>query len=83
MTGVYYRGSIAGMKLSVSIPEEDVAFIDQYASTYAAGSRSAALRHAIALLRSSELGEAYEQAWDEWSEDAETWESAVGDGLPR
>lgn len=79
----YYCGSIMGMKVSVSISEEDVAFVDEYASAHAAGSRSAVLRRAIALLRSSELGDAYERAWNEWSEDADAWESAVGDGLTR
>ena len=81
MIGSYYRGSIVGMKLSVRMSEEDVAFVDEYASTHAFGSRSAVLRRAVALLRSSELGEAYERAWDEWSEEADVWDIAVGDGL--
>lgn len=83
MNRAYYCGSIAGMKLSVSIPEDDVAFVDEYANTHAAGSRSAVLRRAIALLRSAELGDAYEHAWDEWSDHADAWETAVGDGLTR
>ncbi|UPK74946.1 ribbon-helix-helix domain-containing protein [Nocardioidaceae bacterium SCSIO 66511] len=71
------------MKLGISIPEEDVAFIDEYARKHETGSRSAVLRRALLLLRSSELADAYERASAEWSEDSETWESAVGDGLAR
>lgn len=71
------------MKLSVSLPEKDVEFLEEYARRQGAPSRSAALHHAIRLLRSSELGDSYEQAWREWydSGDDEAWESALADGL--
>ena len=71
------------MKLSVSLPEADVAFLDEYARRQGIESRSAALHRAVRLLRSSGLASAYEDAWDEWSqsEDAELWESASADGL--
>ena len=39
------------MKLSVSLPEEDVAALDAYARAAGLPSRSAALHHAIRLLR--------------------------------
>lgn len=68
------------MKLSVSLPEEDVAFVDAYAREQGAASRSAVIHAAVRLLRASELGADYAQAWDEWA-DGELWESAVGDGL--
>ncbi len=37
----------------------------------------------VRLLRSTELGEAYADAWSEWSETGEAgvWDVAVGDGL--
>lgn len=71
------------MKLSVSLPAEDVAYLDDLVSTAAADSRSAALHRAVTALRESRLEAAYEAAWQEWSEagDDQVWETAVGDGL--
>ena len=71
------------MKLSVSLPEEDVEFLDEYARTQGYRSRSAVLHRAVRLLRSTELGEAYAEAWSEWAEsgEAELWGSTTGDGL--
>ena len=53
------------MKLSVSLPEEDVEFLDEYARTQGYDSRSAVVHKAVRLLRASELGNAYADAWDE------------------
>lgn len=71
------------MKVSVSLPDADVEYLDAYARTQGLDSRSAALQKAVRLLRASELGAAYEDAWSDWreSEDAELWESAAADGL--
>jgi Arc/MetJ-type ribon-helix-helix transcriptional regulator len=71
------------MKVSVSLPDEDVEFLDAYAEAQGFASRSAALHKAVRLLRASELGPAYEKAWEEWSAggDAEAWGSTTGDGL--
>ena len=71
------------MKLSVSLPEEDVAFLDEYAANQGIGSRSAAVHRAVRLLRAAELGPAYEDAWSQWSEseDDELWDATAGDGL--
>jgi Arc/MetJ-type ribon-helix-helix transcriptional regulator len=72
------------MKVSVSIPEEDVAFLDEYASQRGLDSRSAALHRAIRLLRTAELSASYEAAFEEWSdEDVATWDGAVAEGLNR
>ena len=67
------------MKVSVSLPGEDV----QYARELGLESRSAALHKAVRLLRSAELGAAYESAWEQWAtdSDAELWESTVSDGI--
>lgn len=75
------QGSIGGMKLSVSLPAGDVEFLDEYAKL--AGSRSAALQEAVRLLRVHQLGESYEDAWNEWFESGEedVWSVAVADGL--
>jgi Arc/MetJ-type ribon-helix-helix transcriptional regulator len=71
------------VKLSVSLPSIDVDFLDSYAHQHGLGSRSAAVQEAIKLLRASELGDAYEEAWTEWetSGDAEAWEPTTTDGL--
>jgi Arc/MetJ-type ribon-helix-helix transcriptional regulator len=71
------------MKVSVSLPDEDVEFLDRYAASQGFSSRSAVLQRAVRLLRAAELGPAYEDAWREWeaSDDSELWESATGDGL--
>ena len=70
------------MKLSVSLPDEDVEFLDHYARTQGYESRSAVVHKAVRLLRASELGSDYADAWNEWSDgDAELWDPVVGDGL--
>jgi Arc/MetJ-type ribon-helix-helix transcriptional regulator len=71
------------MKLSVSLPDEDVEFLDQYARSQGYDSRSAVVHKAVRLLRASELGSDYADAWNEWSEsgNAETWDTVVGDGV--
>ena len=71
------------MKLSVSLPDEDVEFLDQYARNRGYESRSAVVHKAVRLLRAAELGDDYAGAWEEWSDssDGEAWEAVVGDGL--
>jgi Arc/MetJ-type ribon-helix-helix transcriptional regulator len=70
------------MKVSVSLPVDDVDFLDAYAREQGLDSRSAALHRAIRLLRTAELGATYEAAWDEWilEGDAAAWEPTAGDG---
>ena len=71
------------MKVSVSLPDDDVEYLDAYARDQGLDSRSAAVQKAVRLLRASELGAAYEDAWADWadSEDAEIWNAATADGL--
>ena len=71
------------MKVSVSLPDEDIEFLDTYARSVGARSRSAVIQRAVGLLRALELGPAYAQAWQEWEAggDSEVWESVSGDGL--
>jgi len=71
------------MKVSVSLPEEDIEFLDSYARAQGIESRSAAVHKAVGLLRATQLGDAYEDAWASWesSDDAPLWESAAADGL--
>ena len=73
------------MKLSVSVSDEDVEFLDAYAEDEGVPSRSAVVQKAIRLLRASKLGPAYEEAWAEWAagEDAELWDHTAADGLQK
>ena len=71
------------MKVSVSLPDEDVEFLDAYAQSQGFASRSAVVHKAVRLLRASELGPAYEDAWTEWSSsaDADLWATTTADGV--
>ena len=71
------------MKLSVSVPDDDVAFLDRYAASRRIESRSAAVQRAIRLLRASELDADYEQAWADWadSDEQDLWDATSTDGV--
>ncbi|MGH9166093.1 MAG: antitoxin [Acidimicrobiales bacterium] len=70
------------MKLSVSLSDQDVEFIDHYATKHRVESRSGVMQRAVSLLRTGELGSDYAAAWAEWElSDAGSWESTVADGL--
>ncbi|MDR0958885.1 MAG: ribbon-helix-helix domain-containing protein [Propionibacteriaceae bacterium] len=68
------------MKLSVSIPEADVAFIDSYSQSTGLPTRSAVIQEAVHALRDQSLADEYEAAWDEW-DDGPLWEIVLTDGL--
>lgn len=70
------------MKVSISLPDEDVEFLDTYAQREGFASRSAVLHKAVRLLRAAELGAAYEDAWSEWDAtgDGALWETTAADG---
>ncbi|MDA8329877.1 MAG: ribbon-helix-helix domain-containing protein [Candidatus Dormibacteraeota bacterium] len=71
------------MKVSVSLPAEDIQFLDQYAESQRFPSRSAVLHQAVRLLRGAQLGPAYEDAFLEWEESGEAtaWDQTAGDGV--
>lgn len=70
------------MKLSISLPDPDLAFLDSYAQRHELPSRSAAVHRAVETLRSLELGDEYERAWNEWdAEGGHDWDAAAADGL--
>jgi len=73
------------MKLSVSLPQEDLDFLDAFAQERGIDSRSAAIQRAIDFLRASQLGPAYAEAWKEWltTGDSLDWDLTVHDGLER
>jgi len=72
------------MKVSVSLPEEDVEFLDTYAREHRVASRSAVLHQAVGLLRATELSSDYAAAFDEWANESESemWDAVIADGLP-
>lgn len=71
------------MKVSVSLPDEDVEFLDSYARAQGLPSRSAVLHKAVRLMRGAELAAAYEEAFVTWdqSEEAADWDLTTGDNL--
>jgi Arc/MetJ-type ribon-helix-helix transcriptional regulator len=71
------------MKLSVSISDDDVAVLDDYVAEAGLPSRSAAVQHAIRLLRHAHLEDEYAAAWSEWEQsgDAAAWQAALADGI--
>jgi Arc/MetJ-type ribon-helix-helix transcriptional regulator len=71
------------MKLSVSLPDEDVALLDEYARNAGLRSRSAALHHAVRMLRLPDLEQDYEAAWQEWeaSGDQAAWGVTATDAI--
>ncbi|MHB1576507.1 MAG: ribbon-helix-helix domain-containing protein [Candidatus Dormibacteria bacterium] len=76
------------MKVSVSLPEEDVEFLDSYAQSQSFPSRSAVLHKAVRLLRGAELSPAYEDAFLEWERSGEAaawdvtaWDVTADEGL--
>ena len=71
------------MKVSVSLPAEDIEFLDAYARAQGGASRSAVLQRAVRLLRAVELADDYEDAWQEWasSGDSAEWDATTSDGV--
>jgi hypothetical protein len=70
------------MKVSMSLPGDDLAFLDAYARSHHT-SRSGAVLRAVRLLRASELTDNYAAAFAEWagSDDAGAWDATTGDGV--
>lgn len=67
------------MRVRVSLPDDDVRFLDEYAMEQGLGSRSAAVHRAVRLLFISQLEASYAAAWQEFDADgeADTWEAAM------
>lgn len=71
------------MKLSVSLPQPQIDFLDHYQRQHRLDSRSEVLQLALKLLQERALEEEYRAAGEEWqnSEDAALWEALSGEGL--
>lgn len=66
-------------KVSLSLSDADVAFLDLEAISGRYSSRSAVVQDAVRLLRESRVADAYAEAYAE-GYDSE-WDLAVGDGV--
>ncbi|MBS1908186.1 MAG: type II toxin-antitoxin system ParD family antitoxin [Actinobacteria bacterium] len=71
---------MAHTKVSLSLSEGDLAFLDAETRSGRYASRSAATQDAVRLLRESRLADAYAQAFAEGYD--ECWDGASEDGLP-
>ena len=71
------------MKISISLPDDDIRFLDEYAQVQGYNSRSAVVLTAVRILRSSKLGDAYADAWAQWEDsgEADAWNRTAHDGL--
>lgn len=71
------------VKLSISLPDDDVALLDDYVRTAGLASRSAAVQHAVRLLRHPDLEQDYEAARAQWDGSGEQtlWDGTAADGL--
>jgi len=72
-----------GVKLSVSLSQDDVALLDDYVRRAGLASRSAAVQRAVRLLRHPDLEHDYAAAWAEWdtSDHLVLWDTTAADGL--
>ncbi|WP_029261279.1 MULTISPECIES: ribbon-helix-helix domain-containing protein [unclassified Microbacterium] len=66
-------------KVSLSLSESDLAFLDTQTLEGGYPSRSAVVHAAVRLLRESRLADAYAEAYAEGYDDE--WDSAADDGL--
>ena len=70
------------MKLSISLSEEEVGFLDAYARSQGIKSRSGAVKAALRLVRTMELTDDYAAAWAERHDDhGRVWDRSLSDGL--
>lgn len=68
-------------KLSVSIDQQLLTFLEGYQQKYQIKAKSEVISEALRLLRERELESQYAAAMQEWKQESEVWEAVVGDGL--
>ena len=67
------------MKLRISLPAEEVGFLDAYPRSQGIRTRSGVVQAALRLLRTSQLADDYASAWTECAEeDAGAWDRRIG-----
>lgn len=74
---------MAFTKVSLSLAEDDIAYLDTETLEGRFASRSAAVQEAVRLLRESRLADAYAEAFGEWRDagDELAWDAAMPDGI--
>jgi len=72
------RSMLIGMKISMNLPEEEVAFVDRQVRAGHYRSRSAAMSAALKLWRKSELESGYVEAFENIDP---IWDHSIADGL--
>jgi Arc/MetJ-type ribon-helix-helix transcriptional regulator len=70
---------MSNAKVSLSLSEGDIAFLDLETLSGRYASRSAAVQDAVRLLRESRLADAYAEAFADGYDDE--WDAADADGL--
>lgn len=76
--------SATSQKLSISLPGDQVAFVEAYRKDHDLSSRSEVISRGIEMLRQEALAAAYRQHAAEWhtDPDREFWDAAaISDGL--
>lgn len=70
------------MRISISLPEAEIGFLDAYARSQGIKSRSGVVQAALRLLRTMELTDDYAVACAEWQDDeSAAWDRSSIDGL--
>lgn len=70
------------MRVSASLPAEDVEFLDSFRRANGFRSRSSVLHLAIYMLQGAQLTSSYEAAWAEWQDTPESVEWAAASPPP-
>lgn len=70
---------VTAVKISISLDEADVAFLDAEQAAGRFSTRSAAIRAALTLLRANRLADDYAAAFAEWDDAA--WDTTSADGI--
>jgi len=69
---------IQNQKVSISLPDELLAYAEHYRQSYGLSSRSEVLAHALRVLREAELAEGYRGLATEYKERRDSLVEAIG-----
>lgn len=72
-----------GVKISVSIPEDELALLDELIAREELPNRSAGVRRAIEEFRRARLAAEYKECFSQpsFEDEAKLWEDTLADGL--
>ncbi len=74
---------MASSKLSISVKDNWLSFIEEYQKNYNIKSRSEVLERGLAALKQLELQDQYHLAYKEWfnSDENDIWDLTTADGI--